>query len=1349
MSERDLMSIDKLSDENFELWKFQMRLLFEKRGCLDVIEGRMTKPEQPTTTAQEIEKLNVWNKKDADGRYYIGTSIETRFMKHVITCETAKDMWDILCGLFEKKNSTRRKWLQKKLITMKFDKENQKVADYIADAKNLAVQLKNAGDSGVSEDMLQTIIIEGLPLTRFSGFMYAWNCKSIGEKTLMNLEAELITAEELAGQHEEAVALAASTSRGNKQKYKSLPAECEVPNKVQTEKFEGSCHFCKKKGHKKFECTKWKSAQENNGNKKKFGKQNFTKVKSSVQDDKEEGAFYANMAEVNVAEAENYWLADSGASFHMSHDQTLFEKLEKPEFKSIRMIDNTALKVIGKGEIKIEVLVEGKWKPWRLTNVYCVPEMKKNLFSYSACAEKGYEFLTTKDSVKIIKTGKVVATGIRHNNLYRMLFRKPKGVQANTAEEPGELDKLKLWHERFGHASLSTMQKMIDLEKLGLQKDHLRKFMCEACIFGKAKRKSFKAREPKNNQPGEFLVADVCGPFETVAYDGSRYYVVFKDYATEYRFIYPIKDKTEVFSKFKDLTAKVKNRFGRNVMVLKSDNGTEFCNQNFKYFCRQRGIEHETSAPYNPEQNGQAERDIRTINEMMKSMIYGRDLQKKIWSEAARMAEWILNRLPTSKSNRTPYERWYGKVPNLQQARVFGSTAYATVPKQRKLKLDRNAQELIFVGYQGNSENCRLLDPKRMKIIVSASVKFEEGQGEFKFCKTVGAEIIKFLDAETNEELDLPEDNGEEETSDEERPEEIDENDTGQEKQPCDRVMRDRSKLRKPDRLSYPQANAAEAGDPRGWQEAMSSPDQDKWKAAADEEISAHRKHGTWSYQQKPIDKKVITCKWLFKKKNTPGEETRYKARLVARGFNQIQGIDYVDTYAPVVRYESIRILLAHAIAQDMQMVQFDVKTAFLYGDLKEDIWIELPEGPWMEEERVVKLKKSLYGLKQSPHCWNEKLNEVLNAFCMHKTNADDCIYIGDFCNHKVMLALYVDDALLFCKSKKVMDKFLTKLGKVFEIKKTEPNYFVGIEIEHDRQNKRIKIHQKNYIEKMLEKFCMENGKGVATPIDPNKKLSKEMCPKSEAEKEEMTHRPYAELIGSLQFAANVTRFDIAFAVNVLSRFMQHPGAEHWRAAKRILQYLKETITEGIIYDHKHQSEITAYSDADFAGDEDGRKSTTGYVVTMQGGPISWASRRQKLVSLSTAEAEFIAATAVTQEVKWIRFLVAEITGMDHEKIKPITLHCDNQATIALTTNPAFHQRTKHIDVKYKFIRQAAELGVVQVIYCPTHNQLADLFTKGLSKPRFNMLKRRLAMNLEILSGSVEKSEFSDSPGSV
>lgn len=177
----------------------------------------------------------------------------------------------------------------------------------------------------------------------------------------------------------------------------------------------------------------------------------------------------------------------------------------------------------------------------------------------------------------------------------------------------------------------------------------------------------------------------------------------------------------------------------------------------------------------------------------------------------------------------------------------------------------------------------------------------------------------------------------------------------------------------------------------------MSSLDQDKWKAAAEEEISAHRKHGTWFFQQKPNDKKVITCKWLFKKKNTPGEETRYKARLVARGFNQIQGIDYVDTYAPVVRYESIQILLAHAIAEDMQMVQFDVKTAFLYGDLKEDIWIELPEGSWMEEERVVKLKKSLYGLKQSPYCWNEKLSEILNAFWLHGTNADDCIYIGNF----------------------------------------------------------------------------------------------------------------------------------------------------------------------------------------------------------------------------------------------------------------------------------------------------------------------------------------------------------------
>lgn len=335
-----------------------------------------------------------------------------------------------------------------------------------------------------------------------------------------------------------------------------------------------------------------------------------------------------------------------------------------------------------------------------------------------------------------------------------------------------------------------------------------------------------------------------------------------------------------------------------------------------------------------------------------------------------------------------------------------------------------------------------------------------------------------------------------------------------------------------------------------------------------------------------------------------------------------------------------------------------------------------------------------------------------------------------------IYLALYVDDGLVLCKSMETIKRFLRKFGQVFEIKVSEPNYFVGIEVERDRTRKLLKIHQKTYLEKLIEKFGMIDTKTLSIPVDPNAHLSNEMSPKIDSERRQMDVVPYSALIGSLQFAANVTRLDIAFGVNLLSRYLKNPGHEHWQAAKRILKYLKATVNEGIIYGGKATSwEPICYSDADFAGDEDERRSTSGSVVILCGGPVAWLSRRQKTVALSTAEAELIAATLATQEALWILKLMASIREVNEEELKPIQLNCDNQATIALTKNPVFHQRTKHIGKDYWFVRKAAEMGKLVIEYCPTEWQLADILTKGLPRPRFWILKGKLSMNSDISVG--------------
>jgi len=505
---------------------------------------------------------------------------------------------------------------------------------------------------------------------------------------------------------------------------------------------------------------------------------------------------------------------------------------------------------------------------------------------------------------------------------------------------------------------------------------------------------------------------------------------------------------------------------------------------------------------------------------MIRSMIFGRHLPRYLWSEATNMAAYILNRSVTSKSNKSPFERWAGEKPDLSSVRVFGCIAYAHIPDHQRKKLDPRAKRMIFVGYQGNSGNYRVFDPETRKV-VAASVEFDEVGTNCFSPKTMGVKT------ETRSFVRLEDDNYEDRSDQQtELGERVSEDDTDEEEAPQSetradshneetRTLRDRTKIRKPERLSYQQVNIAEA-EPTTYEETLYGSEAKQWKEAIQRELSAHQRNGTWFKSPKPGNKKVITCKWIFKKKVTPGEPDRHKARLVARGFIQQQGVDYTETYAPVVRYESIRMLLTMAATENFDIMQFDVKTAFLYGTLKEDIWIQLPEGPWSEEERVVKLRKSLYGLKQSPHCWNERFNEVLMKYNLQRSEGDDCIYVGNVGTERLYLALYVDDGLLLCKSSEILQKFLQQLSKKFEIKVCKPSYFVGIEIDRDQEQRIVKIHQATYIKRLIEKFRMKEAKDVSIPADPNVKLSRRMSPSSDEEKKSMSKVPFRELIGSL-----------------------------------------------------------------------------------------------------------------------------------------------------------------------------------------------------------------------------------------
>lgn len=473
-------------------------------------------------------------------------------------------------------------------------------------------------------------------------------------------------------------------------------------------------------------------------------------------------------------------------------------------------------------------------------------------------------------------------------------------------------------------------------------------------------------------------------------------------------------------------------------------------------------------------------------------------------------------------------------------------------------------------------------------------------------------------------------------------------------------------------------------------------------------------RNGTWSLVPRPQNKKVLTNKWVFKtKRNSEGEIEKYKARLVARGHIQEASVDYEEIFAPVTRYEIIRTLLAAAVEEEMHVHQMDVVSAYVQGSLNDEVFMEQPK-IFMEEndERVCKLHKPLYGLKQSGREWYKRLDDFVIRQGGFRNEADLCLYVFGKNEKRVIMIIYVDDLILASKDKKELSSVKQKLKSEFEIvdlgKITD---ILGIHVERKGDTDRIKLSQERYIDDLLRKFNMNLAKSVSTPIESN---TKNLGPENEEEREQMKNRPYRELIGSLIYLTNATRPDIAYAANTLSRFCSDPGEKHWNLAKRVLRYLKGTKTYGIKYE-KSKQKLNAYTDSDWAGDIEDRRSQSGSVIVLAGGAISWKSKKQPTVFLSTMEAEYIALSEVSKEVVYLKRL---LTRMQFYNLieSPVRVFCDSQSAIELAKNAVFHKRSKHIDIKFHFTRELVEKNEIKIDYLRTDLMLANIFTKALSK---------------------------------
>ncbi|KAJ0555551.1 putative RNA-directed DNA polymerase [Helianthus annuus] len=899
------------------------------------------------------------------------------------------------------------------------------------------------------------------------------------------------------------------------------------------------CWNCKEKGHFRSQCTKPAAKKEvNSVSSEELGDALICSVEDSVES----------------------WIMDSGASFHAISCPDMVKNLRTGNFGKVRLADDQMLDITGIGDVDLKTSLG---TIWTLKNVRVIPNLRRKLISVGKLDDEGFNVHFGGGQWKVIKGNLVIAKGKKKGTLY-MAEVSTEGVHAmTTGPSPSNL-----WHNRLGHMSekglkmLAQKGKFPDLKKVETE-------FCEPCVLGKQKRVTFvkTGRTPKA-QKLELVHSDVYGPTSVTSLGGSRYYVTFIDDSTRKVWVYFLKHKSGVFDAFKIWKSAVENETNLKVKCLKSDNGGEYISKQFTDYCAKEGIKMIRTVPGTPQQNGVAERMNRTLNERARSMRLNAEMPKTFWADAVNTAAYLINRSPSVPLGfKLPEEMWQGNEVSLEHLRVFGCSAYDLLEVGDRDKLDSKPKKCTFIGYGSEEMGYRLWDNEGRKVIRSKNVVFNENE-LYKDRNTKGPEVQKeYVEFESGEKrkeasVDIPE-NGDEssdsgslgdDSSNDSEEEEATPSTPNSPETPQVQPRRSSRATRPPNRYS-PSVNyilLTENGEPQCYSEAMGLKDSLQWELAMKDEMKSLEKNKTWHLIKLPSGKKALQNKWVFRVKDEHDGAKRYKARLVVKGFQQKEGIDFNEIFSPVVKMTTIRLVLSIVAAEGLHLEQLDVKTAFLHGYLDEDIYMTQPEGFQVKgkENLVCKLKKSLYGLKQAPRQWYLKFDNFMGRIGYKRCDNDHCCYIKKFKGSYIILLLYVDDMLIAGSDMSEIKKLKRQMSEEFEMKDFgAANQILGMSIFRNKDGS-LTLSQEKYIEKVLEKFKLKDAKIRSTPLGSHFKLSKDQSPKSDEDKEEMAKVPYASAVGSLMYAMVCTRPDIAHAVGVVSRFMSNPGREHWEAVK-------------------------------------------------------------------------------------------------------------------------------------------------------------------------------------------------------
>ena len=1001
-----------------------------------------------------------------------------------------------------------------------------------------------------------------------------------------------------------------------------------------------------------------------------------------------------------------------------------------------------------------------------------------------------------------------------------------------------------LWHQRFNHINDAYINTAIQKHLIcGVDiKNISNRAFCDSCAISKSHRVSSKntpgsrhqAPAAKKNKistqvssesnEDDFLLAplqkfavDIKGPLP-MSIHNFRYALIFTCCATRYRFVYFLKSKDETFNYTKTLISTVR-QLGKNIesvqfdqdqfntgqldadvnlknllsennilplfTSIKSDNGTEFVNSDMKELFENYDINHQTSSPYTPHQNGIAERTNRTVFELAAASLYTADVPLRLWPYAVKNVIHSLNHMPNKHLNlsSTPHISVFKTIPDVSYFRTFGCDAFMNLPEHQRPAIGLRSVKGIFLGYDRPRSLSYLVFYKN-KVYRTGHVYFNEDMSSRKHSDSELSsgifELLQQSEQAINDEIAPTApitDTGT--TDDDESLTQAQDNSqqSHSHRSPLHPNFADgpgfnsRSKTKAKETLLYSHLSKVSENDaieailsgkyydpdleyllfPEfaymsagtiSEEDAMGSDQKDLWIQAMHEELAKLKNISTWStVRGLPENRKALKYKWVLKTKFDIFNKYIHKARLTVKGCAQRQGFDFDETFSPVAQLSAVRLILSHAAAEGMLLYQFDVQNAFPNAELTNiDIYMEPPTIMNLPPNSYLKLHRALYGLRQASREWNLLLTKTLKDLGFKQLVSDSCLFTINYDGEIILLAVYVDDMIICSKSYNNIMWLYHSLSNIFVVNSVILNRCLGLNVTYDIYKRQLTISKDDYTTALVNKYkhYIQNIAWRSTPIDLDSKLSRQQCPTSENDKNIMAKLPFRQIIGALNYLTCTLRADISFATHHLARFMDNPGIQHWNQLLNVVAYLRDHPNANISYNnptnklykidntvyHMQRNTLYCFVDSDFASsDLDNRRSTTGYVIYYNGGIISWKSSLQKTTSTSSTEAEYKALHEACKEVVWLTHLLKEL-GYPHNS--PVIVFEDNTSTIRASENPVSMSQLKHIDTKYHQIRDFISEGKVAVCHVESINNVADILTKALSHMQHQYLTQAI-----------------------